>query len=593
MALERLDPTVRDELLKQQDIISPLEELRKETSIGVFLEKANTLAIKLYFSGGSDIFNRQRDANHGEIPIATIERAIQRRDFGTVSPDKPLFNNLVQAVAYKEQIGRGIIRHILSEREDKLDLTDCERIVLLGSLDMAEEFDELYLELNNYLLTSPTEKKLRDMGNNQATKLLKEKGLITPGRDYMYSVFDEDKGEIVSKSYFNVFINPIHRLGSILIDIAEKLEGLDDVEAKAYRDYFRAFKYALFSVNPEEQERLWRELDEVWMKITGRVQPIHPMETYSDTLRLRVEPSYVLAIFDDRYPEMQAKIQQTGEGVHRFLMSRYGASNSMKFSDEAVRNSKAGLYSTILSGARLAFMFAGENVPNREKVRLGGAKIFLIPESFRNRWVKQRELLVKIHTEENFQKFFPDEEKVVESSATVRIDGHEVGHNGFIMDGTRQKLGAEVEGYIEENKADLIIISAVPFLEHLDSRDRHNFIRSLYSASIATLEARNDHRRQAYYHSTLLILNAMVETDILTGVLQGKDNIGFHPEDDQAIAKFIDKVTAALDKMHQVYETLDPQKAKAFAKEYYIETEEIKTLERIISVDTSKPRDQQ
>ncbi len=593
MALERLTPQVTDELIKQAEIANPLEELRREASIGVFLDGVNKLATEIYFTSNNEIFSRQRDTNQGEIPLATIEKAVRYRDFGMVKPDEPLFQTLTQAVAYKEQIGRSITRHIFSEQEksgdNPLGLTASERIVFLGSLDIADEFDDFYIEFNNHMLNSPAEKELRDMGKDAATTLLKKEGLITPHTDYMYSVFVKDKDRWITRSYFDVFTPQIHKLGQIMIEMAEKLDGLKGEEAAAYGDYFRAFKYALFSVNPEQQEKLWAELDEKWMKITGRVQPIHPMETYSDVLRYRVEPAYVLAILDDRFPTMQQKIQLTKEGVLKFLMGRYGESRSMKASEDAVKNSIVGLYASVISGARLAFMFAGENVPNREKVRMRGAKIFIILETFRNRWIKQKELLTKIHGEEQ-PRIFPDEEKIIESAITVRVAGHESGHNGYIMDGTRQALGPETEGYIEEDKADLIITAAVPYLEHLDSRDRYNFIRTLYSAAITTLQARNDLRRQAYYNSSLLTLNAMIESGLITIDSLERNNIGFHPEDDQAIDKFMEIITTALDEMHQIYDTLNPQFANTFSEKYYRETEKIKLLEKIIEVDITKPR---
>lgn len=461
-------------------------------------------------------------------------------------------------------------------------------------MDIADVFDDFYLAYHDHMTENPAEKSLRGMGRDRAKKMLLAQGLIDQGTEYMYRVFDQKKdGEIESIAYYlhpNLYPN-IWRLRQIIIGMNEKLQGIVDTsqnrEALNYREYFQTFLSALESENPKWQDKLWRRLDKVWMKLKGRVQPIHMMETYEDIVKRRVHPSFVLAVYDDREPDLQKLAQDTKEETIKWLQTEYGSSTSLRTSLSALQNSQVGFYEAMMSGAWLTFKFAGVNVPNREDIRLqNGAKIFLISSTMRERWTAQKEYLDKIFGSEERQRIFADEENIIRISSGVFVAGHETAHNAFRQKHTKQKLGAEVQGEVEEDKSNLCIIVPIPDFRHINDEDKIDFLKGLFATSIRALTNRNKEGRRNYYYSALFIINTMLEL----GIFEKRDSKwGSHFEDQSKVAQFYTNVRAALKDMHQVYETMDPDEGRKYVNYYYNETDQIKGLEQLIGIDTSNP----
>lgn len=587
-------------IFKQPDISTRIEDLRNETNPAAFLERANNLGAELYLRQDTEIFSSFRTPLEAGVPVDDLERAVKYNYFGTIRPDNPLFYKLCEAVSAKESLTRHIIRRTLGnyneEAENKLGLTEVERIVILGSCDISDVFDDMFVDFVKHLTEDPAEKEVRGKKPEDIKALLRIWDIDPNSSEYLYVLFekmgDDQTIRPVPWVESRALKTHIASLREILNHIVYKLEEdplktSDRREAAPYIDYFSAFKAALNARHPHLQEEAWHELDEKWMQIRSRVQPIHPMETYTDDLRLRVEPAYVLAIKDERDEEMQKLHELTVKELKAWLKKRYQGKKSMEASAASMDKTLSGYYTATMSGARLAYKFGGENVPNREDIRVkDGSKIFLFIASIREGWELNKKRLTKIFGAEKVAQIYDDPENIIRMRGGIMLSGHEEMHNALVQDGTRKTIGVYEDGLVEEWKCNLGIYSATPDFSFISSKDKKDYLKALLASSIATLEARENKGRRSYYISALVVLNTLVEMGILS--LKGSEwDPNFENEENNA--RFFEKITPIFDEMQEVYETMSGPKAKVLADKHLRETEEVKLLGKALGVDMDKP----
>jgi len=566
------------------EFATEIEALRNETSAAALIDHTGKLAAGIYFTAASPEFLAYKSDIEWGIDPAKIRAAVNLQDYGTTDPATDEFNRLVAAVSAKEQITRTIIRKVVGEGENSLNLSATEKTVLLASLDMADQYDLLYLQWHKNVVAEPLAKELRDMGKDQALKLLRSQGIRIEESEYLYSVYKASTdGKITAEPYAAAFPGPITELsrlhGKMIADLEKQATG-GDTQAVAYVDYFRALDTALTSVEPEKHEQLWKTVDKKWMQIRGRMQPVHMMESYADSLGFRVEPEFQLAFPDDRFDTVNQMIVETKQQLIAGLQRNYADKKTLPGSVTPMESSVIGFYRGVLSGRRLSMRAAGQNVPNREDIRMqDGVKIFLDSETMYLRWQIQRQLLVKVFGEEYVKEKFSDENAQVEVAAGIFLPGHEVGHNAFISEGVRVGLEPDIYKAIEETKADLSILSIAP--EYLDQNRQELLVKDVLATGMRSLAAKKDESKAPYFNASLLELRHMQEAQILR-IENGKWIIDTSPK---KLQSFFCLCRASFSHLADIYDRVDSVQAAEFILFECVETPVTAEIEKVLGIE--------
>ena len=551
--------------LHSAEIAPNIDSLKNIASIATFFDSVATIAKDTYFQSKEPDILKHRRSIEGEINPLLIEKAVRNQDFGKVDPASPEYDNLLATTSFEKQIEREMIRDIVRS-ENKLGLSQAEKIVLLGHCDLGDQFDELYRKwrkevVGNELLT---ELKQNPKAKNE---VLARCGLEGKPDGFVYSILKGNVDDITISSYAEEFPEEVNAIGATISQMTGELREVDHPESIYLADYYDAFGNAITSQSPMEHEELWKLVDQKWMKVSGRMQPIHPMESYVDPNGLLVEPDLALTFRDDRAEA--AAINELTEVTKRnmigYLSEQYGDKESLKVSVGPMTSSIAGVFSSQLAGRRLDFRPAGQNVPNRSDIRIrDGVKIFLDSETMHQRWKIQRDLLIGIFGEDFVKTQFDNEPNLIPFAAGIHVAGHEVAHNAFIQEDTRDLIGAGQYAQIEEHKADTTILTAAP--KWLDLNEQRTFLKAIFAGEVRNLASKNDESHKPYYNSAVFIINQMIEAGMVF-----HDKQGWHYDDGETKLKtfFENARNIMTTELVPVYDERDPKKAAAYIEKNF------------------------
>lgn len=571
-------------LLEDTSIVEELQTLQHLTTIGEFFEQAGRLAGTLYFSDNANLQTLRKQLENG-LDEEKIKHVILYQNYSGTDPLSQQHDQLLRICSLKEQITRMIMKNMIEDGTYAFALSDVEKIVLLFSLDAMTLYDALYRKWHDSVVVSPLAQTLKDAGADNAKSLLIEQGTLTPEQttQYLYIVFEQDEnGKIIAKSYKEAFPEEVDTIIDNLQQMIRKLQEKPTAEdeTQALIMYFEALQTALSSTNPQEHELLWANVDRIWMRVSGRMQPVHMMESYADFLGLRIEPEYVLSFRDDRFKEINDRMDQTKLHLISYLSREFENKMSLQISKSPMIASIVGVFTVMLSGAQLEFRRAGQNVPNREEMRFShGVKIFIDMKTMGLRWEVHKSRLLRLLGPEILQKQFSDEKEIIILTASVFIAGHEVGHNAFIQDSTRQKLGSDVYKDIEENKADLCAICAASV--YLTDEEKQSLLKGLLGSSVQTLMNKAVLSKKPYYYSSIVILSAMRQSGILSEI-NGK---WVYDDAKENIDTFSITMRHMLNEIVAVYDQQNPILAKQYMETYYRETDFLQKIEEKIGAN--------
>ncbi|MEK7522082.1 MAG: hypothetical protein AAB569_00735 [Patescibacteria group bacterium] len=505
-------------------------------------------------------------------------------------PGSEKYDRLTAVSSLREQIKRQMIREVLQNGENKLQLSEPEKIVLLANCDLADQMDLFYRRWDQNEAKNPLSKKLKKMSGKERTRFLTEKSVKTPETNYLYVDLLENppgSGKIEQIPYSIAYKEPV-------IAIAETIEkmclGLDQVKsgkksAKSLARYYRSYMKALTSTSIKDQEKLWKKVDENWLNVRGRMQPIHMMESYIDPAGLRVDPDLSLMFLDDRYQALTDRSHKTQKDMVGWLGKELSDKRSAVKSQKSMKMALVSMYNpAVTAGRRHSFRPAGQNIPNREDVRLQGVKIFLDVETMRQRWQEEKKLLAKVFGSKKAKELF-DEVKMVNIGTSVIVAGHEVAHNLFIVKGTRKAMGEKAYSDLEEHKASHAITAAAGDILK-KPEDRQNLIKYLFTSSIRSFSLKGDESRKPYYYDAVVCMNLMEKASVV------KNNNGQIEFDlsEQALKKFFNEAKDLLKgPLAETYDKKDPKMAENYIKTYFKEGKLVNDLLKRIKPNT-KPR---
>lgn len=559
--------------LSSADSTQSLEPLRSINNFGDFFERARHIATEICLSDPKLIPDG--------MDKDKVSRALRNFDYQGTPSTSDEYWPLLGAGMVKEYVARRIISDTV-QGENNLGLSATEKIVLLGSNEIADAFDRLYWEWREHLVTNPLTQRLKNMSDQQAKDLLKEKGVLSDKSDeYLYAVLEEGPDDtITTTSYAQAFPEAVSQAAEAMAQIINQLQLIhddtDSAERQALISYYTRLRNALTSTDPSQHDRLYREVDEDWLQIHGRMQPIHWMESYDDPTGLMVEPEYTLMFKDQRYDEVNNLIGHAKRGLRSFLQREYGGYASLQASLTAMESSDAGVFTNgVISGRRIDFMPAGQNIPNREIVRQqSGVKIFINMDTMWQRWATQKVYLENLFGLQKVQEIFADEAKIVAYFAGFLVGGHEIAHNAFIQPGSRASLGAANYKDIEEDKADHAIVSSAP--DSLTDTDQLQiFFLGYFASLLRDLSLREKESALPYYYSGIVSLNVMHEIGMLKPGENGYRDPDFSEENLRA---FFARTQEIFRELADVYEHLNPQEAQEYIQSHYVETEFIYDL---------------
>lgn len=555
--------------LQSADFATQIEHLKSLKSPGIVFEFAREIA--------TDICLNSPMLIPEGIEKEKVKRALVNADYEGTPSSSDDYWKLLGVGMTKEYIARGLINEVVNG-ENKLNLSETEKIVILGSNEIANSFDRLYREWRQQVVTSPFAQKLKDMGSDKALDYLKSQNAI-PGsfKEYLYLVFSEEEGQVITQSYSEAFPEAVSQAADSIQNIINKLDQTQDPDWQYKNNletYFFFLKQALLSNDPEQHENLYETVEKAWSNLNGRIIPIHMMETYDNPWI--VEPEFALMFRDDRYKDVEQLIKRSKQGIMTYLSQNFGNLTSVKSCIPMIQAADEGVYAfAVKSGKRIEFMNAGQNLVNREKIRKEyGARIFVIMESMWQRWNTEKEYLKKLFGSQKVKELETVENQIVAMQAGLFVGGHEDAHNAFIDEGTREGLGADNFNNIEEHKADHTVVAASPEFIN-DANEAQLFLWGYLASITRDLSLRQKDSSLPYYYSGLIALNIMDEVKLLT-----KNDGEFWNFDlsEEKITAFIEKSRNIEAELANVYENKNSQKASEYIQKYYRETPFVRSL---------------
>ncbi|MBI5127283.1 hypothetical protein HZA76_02395 [Candidatus Roizmanbacteria bacterium] len=565
---------------RSETITAPL---RKETRVGRFLDRVNQLSIDRYFHNRNPEFLEYRREIEAGLTQDKIKRVLFDQDMKGTKPGTANFDRLIAVSSLREQIKRQMIREVLQKGENRLRLSEPEKIVLLANCDLADQMDLFYRRWSQNEAKNPLSKKLKKMSPKERTKFLEKKGVRTPETNYLYLDLIENppgSGKIEKVPYS---VGYGEQVGKIVKTINQMCVDLGKVKtgkksAKNLATYYRSYAKALASTNLDKQEKLWKKVDENWLAVRGRMQPIHMMESYVDPAGLRVDPDLSLMFLDDRYQKLTNRAKNTQVKMVDWLIEELGDKKSALKSEKSMRMALVGMYNpSVIAGRRHTFRPAGQNIPNREDVRLQGVKIFLDVETMKQRWQEEKKLLSKIFGSKRAEKLF-NEGKMIDIGMSVLVAGHEVAHNLFIVRGTRKAMGESAYNNLEEHKSSHAITAAAG--EILSPEDQKQLLLYLFASSLRSFSLKGDESRKPYYYDAVVCMNLMNFAGI---VRNNNGKIEFNFSEPNMRIFFGQARQLLTGPLAETYDKKDPKMAEAYIKTYFKESKLVNDLVKRVS----------
>ena len=583
-------PLLAKEITRQLRVQEALEKLRQEPSIGNVFEQASDLATTLYFDPQDNVFTQKRVQIEEDVPFENIRKALTKQDFSTTEPADERYTKLLEAMSLKEHITRELVKQI-AKRENNLGLSDTERIVLLGSCELANAYDDFSFAWHKNVVMSSLAQELgkhEDEHPGEIKQYLHQRGALPnpdtlPKDSFMYITFEPNSDRTIhAQSYAQTFPVGTKSITDIISHMIDQLSVQTDKESIKLREYFATLLYAHgnTSTDIKTQDDAWKKVDEKWMQLSGRMQPLHMMESYDDQLGLRVEPEYAITFTDERSEELNTRSDDTREHMLSFLQKNFSDKTSLAPLFPAMQTSEARVRTLIAGGKRLSFRPAAQNLPNRVAVKEKyGVKILMDMKTFQQRWAIQKQYLIDLFGNEYAQNMFVPEKELIDIIASVFVAGHEIGHNAFNTTTTRENIGEKTCKDIEEHKSNLTILAAAP--SFLSQEDQVKLLKGLFSFDIRSLARTKEESAKPYLNSAIVTMREFMKANIL----HDEDGAWIFDTDSSKIAIFFKNIQGVYQDMVDVYESQSKENAELFIQKYYTITPDVEKLMRQAKIE--------
>ena len=331
---------------------------------------------------------------------------------------------------------------------------------------------DLFLKWNRKLLFEQN-RELEERFENDSDEILKyleENTLFDTGHhdtkaDRCYSLLIEESGELVSKSYAEVFPEEVENICTLYKEFIKKLSNIpDEVYGREdeYIAYFESIVLAWSEKNPNTLVEKWTQVDTLWMAIDTPIQPGHLMEYYEDKYRKAVSIEFDLRLDDPSL--FKSRVAKDVEAMYESMYNEIGRENFSESYEYSLQNQKRvqlHIWAPVLQyGSFLCGAYSAQVVPNDDEVsKVHGKKIFAFPKFVleSKRMAPKMQLDKEIFSEdllEKYENFLHGSDKDFYEVYDTETIGHEFGHTLWLTPGCEVRMNESgLFKYIEEFKA--------------------------------------------------------------------------------------------------------------------------------------------
>jgi len=478
----------------------------------------------------------------------------------------------------RQQFKRAILASICDDPASLLKLNGREKLLLSGFLQMASLFDELFIQWRIRVVTDAMTKASKK-DPHYMTSLRREHGLLTI--PYVFSVLEIDDDGYREEALISAF--PVI-VGRIVTELKKLTEAyiLEDGKTDMV-NYLNGLMDFYENDKPDKYEFLSRGLDILWLKLSGKIMPIHAMEVYEDPGKYIVSPEFTIAIVDERHKGINKGIADVKEKMLATLDKEYGTEDAYMASRDMMASAKGAVYTFGMeSGARLSFRPFAQNIPNWDEVRQkNGVRIFIDMLTSKLRWQMQKQSLYKVFGNIVVDGMYEQaviDESLFQYAATVQVGGHEIAHNAFIASDVQERLTPPFFAKLEETKASLTILSIVAGLYKPEEQ------RIIALAELADDMAKfaniDDQARVAYLHTTIVSLRAFMSA----GVIVVTDGIYTIDTGEDKILTYYKEIEKICKRIVSIYASGTETEAAAFIEKYFVIDELLRPIADILTV---------
>jgi hypothetical protein len=560
-------------LPKTQLTTQQTKKLLSFSLMGDLMEYANRLSMDAFIEAQK----KHPDVSIDGLSNDILNLAIETQTYRGIPQESA--QRFLALASDRQQFKRAIVSQIVSDTKNGLGLEEPEIVLILGYLRIAPLFDEFFLQWRDRVIYSDLGKQFASDDTLSTTFRTKHNLLLKP---YVFSVIAQDGDTYKEQPLIEAFPTIMKRIIDELTKLSNELVEKDgDVE---YIDYLNAYVDLLSNTDPQTDEFFSKTLDGLWLQLQGRFIPVHSMEVYEDPGKYIVEPEFTLYCVDERFDDVNDKIENTRSVLIESLKNRYASHASLKASVPLMEKARVKVYITVSeSASRLAMRPFGENIPNWDEIRINeGVRIIINMETAEIRWINKRKNFVKMFGEatvkEKIDPHYDDERRILKYEAIVNVGGHEVAHNAFIQDTTMERITPPLFAKLEEIKATFAIISSVD--EDYTPEEMRIVVLAELSSAGMNLSFPDDISKVAYVYDSIATMKSALEVGL---VVDEGDHYSLHDEDDK-IEAYLQSVKKKFDGIAHIYEKGTPQEAEDFIAEQFSRTDEI---QKVITILTS------
>ncbi len=299
--------------------------------------------------------------------------------------------------------------------------------------------------------------ELEEAEPGSAKQYLEEAGLADP-----YSIVKEAEGKYSAVPYGIAFADEVRAIGELLNQLAnrlskEKAKDERKAEVTAFQNYFQAFQKAFTCADSVKKEgewvsvRLWKEVDRAWLKVQGRLQLVHSIESgYGglDPTETKMIPEFKILLHDESqdaelFDEIKKMKRENAEVLEQFFPEQ------TKGRLEVIENSLVGPYSMVMGGGNsLDNIGVAQIGPNYNDVASQGVKSFLDAASFAENDEKKDTVVLSIFGEKAAEGYFSSTQKNNPLLMAEFVASHEISHPVLGDLGTLDELNATWMGLV-------------------------------------------------------------------------------------------------------------------------------------------------
>jgi hypothetical protein len=309
----------------------------------------------------------------------------------------------------------------------------------------------------------------------------------------------------------------------------------------------------------------------------GRMQPVHMMESYTDPLGLRVELDFSLQFVDTRRPDIKMGLDRTKERLIGWLEKYLKNHPSIKRSLDPMRKSEGNAYTQAVSGKRLDFRVAGQNIPNRGFIRYdNGSKVFVDMKTRLLQWPGIKKTVEAVFGAEQTSRIYDNDDNIISIGVKAATGGHEFSHSALEGPNTREKLGPHLYNELWKIKSNVIPAAAMNAL--LDPEERADYIKSILATSLRSLSQRDNETQRPYYNSAVVIINELARASIIR-IVNEKWTIVINEKTMDDFRKGSEGIFCEL---LEIYDTENPEVDHEFLQTYVTEAELSKPIVELL-----------